>query len=111
MEWGCEHASFSTPAVNKAYKMFDDPEQVEFLKGAVEEAKGLAEQKVKEKQKVAAKQGKTTVEEDDPDKVGSQLVGRIALFCLFTFLIIIFFYFDCAAVQPVVPQHTDKGDC
>lgn len=56
-------------AVNKAYKMFDDPEQMEFLKGAVEEAKGLAELKVKEKRKAAAKLGKTTIEEDDPDKV------------------------------------------
>ena len=49
--------------------MFDDPEQMEFLKGAVEEAEGLAELKVKEKRKAAAKQGKTTIEEDDPDKV------------------------------------------
>ena len=56
-------------AVNKAYKMFDDPEQMEFLKGAVEEARGLAEQKIKEKRKVAAKQGKTTIEEDNPEKV------------------------------------------
>ena len=49
--------------------MFDDPEQMEFLKGAVDEAKGLAEQKVKEKRKVAAKQGKTTIEEDSPEQV------------------------------------------
>lgn len=51
--------------------MFDDPEQMEFLKGAVEEARGLTEQKVKEKKKLAAKQGKTTIEEDDPEKVCS----------------------------------------
>ena len=49
--------------------MFDDPEQMEFLKGAVEEARGLAEQKVKEKRKLAAKQGKTAIEEDEPEKV------------------------------------------
>ena len=51
--------------------MFDDPEQMEFLKGVVEEARGLTEQKVKEKRKLAAKQGKTTIEEDDPEKVCS----------------------------------------
>ena len=62
---------FPSPAVNKAYKMFDDPEQMEFLKGAVEEARGVTEQKVKEKRKLAAKQGKTTIEEDDPEKVCS----------------------------------------
>ena len=49
--------------------MFDDPEQMEFLKGALEEAKGLAEQKLDEKRKVAAKQGNTTIEEDEPEKV------------------------------------------
>ena len=58
--------------MNKAYKMFDDPEQVEFLKEVVEEAQGITEQKVKEKRKLAAKQGKTAIEEDDPGKVCCQ---------------------------------------
>ena len=65
--------------MNKAYKMFDDPEQMEFLKGAVEEAKGLAELKVKEKRKLAAKQGVTTIEEDEPEKVGTCSGGTCKL--------------------------------
>ena len=59
--------------------MFDDPEQMEFLQGAVEEAKGLTEQKVKEKRKTAAKQGKTTIEEDNPEKVWHYLISEIFL--------------------------------
>ena len=61
--------------MNKAYKMFDDPEQMEFLKGAVEEARGLTEQKVKEKRKVAAKQGQTAIDEDDPEKVNTATIA------------------------------------
>ena len=41
-------------AMNKAYKMFDDEEQLEYCMGVAEEAK----------------EGKTSIEEDDPIKVG-----------------------------------------
>ena len=71
--------------MNKAYKMFDDPEQMEFLKGAVEEAQGMTELKVKEKRKLAAKQGQTTIDEDDPDKVGRSVWGVSLLSSLCAF--------------------------
>ena len=56
-------------AVNKAYKMFDDEEQLEYCMGVAEEAKELLDQKLEEKRKQAKKEGKTSIEEDDPIKV------------------------------------------
>ena len=57
-------------AVNKAYMMFDDEEQLEYCMGVAEEAKELLDQKLEEKRKQAKKEGKTSVEEDDPIKGG-----------------------------------------
>ena len=51
-------------AMNKAYKMFDDEEQLEYCMGVAEEAKELLDQKL------TKKEGKTSIEEDDPIKVG-----------------------------------------
>ena len=51
-------------AVNKAYKMFDTT-----CMGVAEEAKELLGQKLEEKRKQAKKEGKTSIEEDDPIKV------------------------------------------
>ena len=53
-------------AVSKAYKMFDDEEQLEYCMGVAEEAKELLDQKLEEKRKQAKKEGKTSIEEDDP---------------------------------------------
>ena len=56
-------------AVNKAYKMFDDEEQPEYCMGVAEEAKELLDQKLEEKRKQAKKEGKTSIEKDNPIKV------------------------------------------
>ena len=50
--------------------MFDDEEQLEYCMGVAEEAKELLDQKLEEKRKQAKKEGKTSVEEDDPIKGG-----------------------------------------
>jgi len=55
--------------VNKAYKMFDDEEQLQYVMGVAEEAKELLEQKLDEKRKQAKKEGKTSIDEDDPETV------------------------------------------
>ena len=47
-------------AVNKAYKMFDDEEQLEYYMGVAEEAKELLDQKLEEKRKQAKKEVKTS---------------------------------------------------
>ena len=57
-------------AVNKAYKMFDDEEQLQYCMGVAEKAKELLDQKLEDKRKQAKKEGKTSIEEDDPIKVG-----------------------------------------
>ena len=56
-------------AVNKAYKMFDDEEQLEYCMGVAEEAKELLDQKLEEKRKQAKKEGKTSIEYEDLIKV------------------------------------------
>lgn len=58
-----------TAAVNRAYKWFDDEEQVQYCMGVAAEAKEMLESKLEEKRKQAKKDGKTTIEEDDPAKV------------------------------------------
>ena len=55
--------------MNKAYKMFDDEEQLEYCMGVAEEARELLDQKLEEKRKQAKKEGKTSIEEDDPIKI------------------------------------------
>lgn len=57
--------------MNKAYKMFDDEEQVQYCMGVAEEAREMLQAKLDEKRKLAKKEGKTTIEEDDPTKVCS----------------------------------------
>ena len=47
-------------AVNKAYKMFDDEEQLEYCMGVAEEAKELLDQKLEGKRKQAKKEVKTS---------------------------------------------------
>ena len=64
-------------AVNKAYKMFDDEEQLQYVMGVAEEAKELLEQKLEEKRKQAKKEGKTSIDEDDPVTVR----GKVYLKC------------------------------
>ena len=49
--------------------MFDDEEQPEYCMGVAEEAKELLDQKLEKKRKQAKKEGKTSIEEDDPIKV------------------------------------------
>lgn len=56
-------------AVNKAHKMFDDEEQTQYCMGVAEEAKEVLQAKLEEKRKQAKKDGKTSIEEDDPVKV------------------------------------------
>ena len=56
-------------AVNRAYKWFDDEEQMQYCMGVAEEAKEMLESKLEEKRKQAKKEGKSTIEEDDPEKV------------------------------------------
>lgn len=59
----------SATAVNRAHKMFDDEEQVQYCMGVAEEAKEVLQAKLDEKRKQAKKDGKTSIEEDDPTKV------------------------------------------
>ena len=59
-------------AVNRAYKWFDDEEQLQYCMGVAEEAREMLESKLEEKRKLAKKEGKTTIEEDDPAKVYMQ---------------------------------------
>ena len=68
----------STLAVNRAYKMFDDEEQLQYCMGVAEEAKEMLQVKLEEKRKLAKKEGKTSIEEDDPIKV-TMLVCCIAM--------------------------------
>ncbi len=49
--------------------MFDDEEQMQYCNGVVEEAKETLQVKLEEKRKLAKKEGKETIEEDDPVKV------------------------------------------
>jgi len=56
-------------AVSKAYEMFNDEEKYAYCKGVVEEAQALVDHKLEEKREQAKKEGKTSIEEDDPDKV------------------------------------------
>ena len=67
-------------AVNKAHKMFDDDEQLQYCMGVAEEAKEVLQAKLEEKRKLAKKEGKT-IEEDDPVKVhtGEQMIGGLYL--------------------------------
>lgn len=60
---------FVVAAVSNAYKMLQDEEQLEYCKGVAEEAKVVTEEKVAEKRKLAKKQGKDIIEEDDPEVV------------------------------------------
>ena len=56
-------------AVSKAYEMFGDDEKYAYCKGVVEEAQAIVDHKLEEKRALAKKAGKTTIEEDDPEKV------------------------------------------
>ena len=58
-------------AVNRAYKMFDDEEQLQYCMSVAEEAKELLDQRLDEKRKQAKKEGRTGIEEDDPVMVSS----------------------------------------
>ncbi|CAB4011894.1 Hypothetical predicted protein [Paramuricea clavata] len=53
--------------LNKAYKLVNDEKEVVKVKEMINEGKALAEQKLSEKRKQARKEGKMTIEEDDPD--------------------------------------------
>ncbi len=56
--------------MNRAHKLFDDEEQLEYCMGVAEEAKETLSVKIEEKRKLARKDGKAvTIEEDDPVKV------------------------------------------
>lgn len=55
--------------MNRAYKWFDDEEQMQYCMGVAEEAKEMLESKLEEKRKLAKKEGRSTIEEDDPAKV------------------------------------------
>lgn len=59
-------------AVNKAYKMFDDEEQLQYCMGVVEEAHEMLQAKLDEKRKEAKRAGKTTIEEDNPEEVSEK---------------------------------------
>eukprot|EP00731_Ephydatia_muelleri_P032070 Em0023g577a len=63
-----ERAQKAFDAVHTAYKMFDSEDQMEYCKGVVEEARANIEERMKEKRKVAKKNGKDKIEEDDPEK-------------------------------------------
>lgn len=65
--------NLSPTAVNKAHKMFDDEEQLQYCMGVAEEAKEMLKAKLEEKRKLAKKDGKTSIEEDDPVKVWNQV--------------------------------------
>ena len=62
----CVH---SCTAVSKAYEMFGDEEKYAYCKGVVEEAQATVDHKLEEKRALAKKAGRTTIEEDDPEKV------------------------------------------
>lgn len=49
--------------------MFDDEEQLQYCMSVAEEAQETLQAKLEEKRKQAKKDGKTAIEEDDPDKV------------------------------------------
>lgn len=49
--------------------MFDDDEQLEYCMSVAEEARELLNQRLEEKRKQAKKEGKSSIEEDDPMKV------------------------------------------
>lgn len=49
--------------------MFDDEEQVQYCMGVAEEAREMLQAKLDEKRKLAKKEGKAAIEEDDPVKV------------------------------------------
>ena len=93
----------SPPAVNKAYKMFDDEEQVQYCMGVAEEAREMLQAKLDEKRKLAKKEGKTTIEEDDPTKVCSS--GQV------TTPIHVITYVTLFPVQAAVSQCHDKAVC
>lgn len=49
--------------------MFDDEEQLQYCMGVAEETKEVLQAKLDDKRKQAKKDGKTSIEEDDPIKV------------------------------------------
>ncbi|XP_028413367.1 dnaJ homolog subfamily C member 8-like [Dendronephthya gigantea] len=53
--------------LNKAYKLVNDEKEIVKVKEMINEGKALAEQKLSEKRKLAKKEGKTTIEEDDSE--------------------------------------------
>lgn len=71
------NSPFLLTAVNKAHKMFDDEEQLQYCMGVAEEAKEVLKAKIEEKRKLAKKDGKTSIEEDDPVKVYNQVTSTL----------------------------------
>ena len=61
----CVHSSLLV-AVNKAYRMFDDEEQLQYIMGVAEEARETLDAKLEEKRKAAKAVKKESIEEDDP---------------------------------------------
>ena len=57
--------------------MFDDEEQLQYCMGVAEEAKEVLQAKIEEKRKLARKEGKTTIEEDDPVKVHGEAMDKV----------------------------------
>lgn len=55
---------------------------MQYCMGVAEEAKEMLESKLEEKRKLAKKEGKSTIEEDDPVKVSVQRICLIAQQCL-----------------------------
>ncbi|XP_065908382.1 dnaJ homolog subfamily C member 8-like isoform X1 [Dysidea avara] len=68
-----DRAQKAFDAVNKAYKLFEDEEQVKYCEAIVEEARSQLETKIIEKRKEAKKKGKDLIEEDMPEEYSKQL--------------------------------------
>jgi DnaJ family protein C protein 8 len=64
-----DRAQLAFEAVHKAYKMLDDEDQRAYVLEMVEDAKAKLDMEMEEKRKVVQRQGKDSIEEDDPEKV------------------------------------------
>ncbi|CAI8007383.1 DnaJ homolog subfamily C member 8 [Geodia barretti] len=63
-----DRAQLAFEAVHKAYKMLDDEDQRAYVLEMVEDAKAKLDMEMEEKRKVVQRQGKDSIEEDDPEK-------------------------------------------
>ena len=85
-----ERAQKAFDAINKAYKMFGDEEQIQFCRDVAEEAKKQLDKRLEEKRAKTKKEGKDGIEEDDPEKVTGYHGDKITLFYMILYLCLLY---------------------